>query len=67
MQKNCGFRLMKSVSLEAELEIDLPVPWAAREMPQPLRDLSFGGLSVIKTQSALRGHCGRNEEVRVRL
>jgi GNAT superfamily N-acetyltransferase len=43
LQKNCGFRLTKSVSLEAELEIDLPVPWAAREMPQPLRDLSFGG------------------------
>jgi GNAT superfamily N-acetyltransferase len=43
LQKNCGFRLTKSVSLETELEIDLPGPWAAREMPQPLRDLSFGG------------------------
>jgi GNAT superfamily N-acetyltransferase len=42
LQKNCGFRLTKSVSLESELEIDLPVPWAAREMSQPLRDLSFG-------------------------
>ncbi len=41
--QNCGFRLTKSISLEAELEIDLPVPWAAREMPQPLRDLAFGG------------------------
>ena len=39
LQKNCGFRLTKSVSLEAELEIDLP----AREMLQPLRNLSFGG------------------------
>jgi hypothetical protein len=35
LQMNCGFRLTKSVSLEAELEIDLPVPSAAREMPQP--------------------------------
>jgi GNAT superfamily N-acetyltransferase len=43
LQKNCGFRLTKSVSLETELEIFLPVPWAAREMPQPLRDLSSGG------------------------
>jgi RimJ/RimL family protein N-acetyltransferase len=43
LQKSCGFRLTKSISHEAELEIDLPVPWAAREMPQPLRDLSFGG------------------------
>jgi GNAT superfamily N-acetyltransferase len=43
LQKNCGFRLTKSVSLETELEIDLPVPWAARQMPQPLWDLSLGG------------------------
>jgi GNAT superfamily N-acetyltransferase len=43
LQKNCGFRLAKSVSLETELEIDLPVPWAAREVPQPLGDLPFGG------------------------
>jgi GNAT superfamily N-acetyltransferase len=43
LQKNCGFRLTKSASLETELEIFLPVPWAAREVPQPLKDLSFGG------------------------
>jgi GNAT superfamily N-acetyltransferase len=43
LQKNCGFRLTKSVSLVTELEIDLPGPWAAREVPQPLKDLSFGG------------------------
>jgi hypothetical protein len=35
LQMSCGFRLTKSVSLEAELEIDLPVQRPAREMPQP--------------------------------
>ncbi|MBZ5618998.1 MAG: GNAT family N-acetyltransferase [Acidobacteriia bacterium] len=38
-----GFRLVQSASAVVELDIDLPVPWAAREMLQPLRDLSFGG------------------------
>jgi RimJ/RimL family protein N-acetyltransferase len=32
LQKRCGFRVTKSVSIEAELEIDLPLP---SEMPQP--------------------------------
>jgi hypothetical protein len=40
---SCGFRLTQSASAVAELDIDLPVPWATREMPRPLRDLSFGG------------------------
>jgi RimJ/RimL family protein N-acetyltransferase len=35
LQKSSGFRLTKFVSPAAELEIDLPVPWAAREIPQP--------------------------------
>jgi diamine N-acetyltransferase len=34
LQRNCGFRLTKSISLEAELEIDLSAPAAqARLMP----------------------------------
>ena len=40
---NCGFRLTHSASAVAELDIDLPVPWATREMLRPLRNLSFGG------------------------
>ena len=49
-----GLRLQKkSVSFEAELEIDLPVPWAAREMPQSLRDLSFGGYGENVPGSAI--------------
>jgi GNAT superfamily N-acetyltransferase len=53
LQKNCGFRLTKSVSLETELEIDLPGPWVAREMPQSLRDLSFGGYGENVPGSAI--------------
>jgi len=40
---SCGFRLIQPAFAVAELDIDLPVPWATREMPRPLRDLSFGG------------------------
>jgi GNAT superfamily N-acetyltransferase len=43
LQKNCGFRLTKSVSLEIELEIDLHVSWPACDVRQPLKDLSFSG------------------------
>ena len=57
LQENCSFRLTKSVSLETELEIDLPVPWAAREMPQPLRDLSLGGYG--ENVSGIRDRAGR--------
>ena len=39
---SCGFHLIQSFDV-AELDIDLPVPWASREMLRPLRDLSFGG------------------------
>ena len=34
LQESCGFRRTKSISHEAELEIDLPLPCAAREMSQ---------------------------------
>ncbi len=34
LQQRCGFRLTKSISIEAELEIDLSAPSAARTMPQ---------------------------------
>jgi GNAT superfamily N-acetyltransferase len=47
LQKNCGFRLTNSLSLEAELEIDLPVPWAAREMPQPLGISRSAGMENV--------------------
>jgi GNAT superfamily N-acetyltransferase len=43
LQRRCGFRMAKSVSIEAELEVDLPAPWAACEMPQRFWDLPFGG------------------------
>jgi RimJ/RimL family protein N-acetyltransferase len=36
LQMNCGFRLIESAFGVAELDIDLPVPWATRE-------LSWGG------------------------
>ena len=35
LQEKCGFRRANSTFPETELEIDLPVAWAAREMPQP--------------------------------
>jgi RimJ/RimL family protein N-acetyltransferase len=38
----CGFRLMQSTADVAELDIDLPVSWAARELPPPLGDLLCG-------------------------
>jgi hypothetical protein len=34
LQQSCGFRVTKSVSFEAELEIDLSASLAARVMPQ---------------------------------
>lgn len=40
---SCGFRLMESAFGVAELDIDLPVPWATREVLRPLRDFSCGG------------------------
>ena len=38
-----GFRLVQSTADVAELDIDLPVSWAAREMAPPLCDVPFGG------------------------
>lgn len=35
---SCGFRLIQSAFAVAELDIDLPVPRASREMPRPLRN-----------------------------
>ena len=59
LQKNCGFRLMKSVSIETELEIDLPVPWAGLARCRSLRIYHMAGRG--KCSGDLRS--GRTEEL----
>jgi RimJ/RimL family protein N-acetyltransferase len=41
LQMSCGFRLTQSDSFVTEMEINLPVRWAAHEAFEPLRDLSL--------------------------